>query len=109
MGILMDRGDADAMRGGRVGDERLAVHGDRAGIGRVEPGHQLDQRGFSGSVLSEQRGDFAGADIKVHIVERQHAGEGFGEAARDQHGPRVTPRGCLGCGGEPTHDRIVPL
>ena len=85
MRVLMDGGDADAVRRRRIGVKQLAVDGDLAAIGRIEARHQLDQRRFAGAVLAEQRGDLAGAHVEIDVVERQHARKGFRDAARDQN------------------------
>ncbi|MNL78205.1 hypothetical protein D3C87_2045390 [compost metagenome] len=77
----MDGGDAQ--RGSRMrrrqGDQ-LPANADFTGIGLVDAGQRLDQRGFPRPVLADQRSDFAGIEFQRHIMERPHAGEALGYA-----------------------------
>ena len=50
----------------------LSVHRDGAG-GRLKLLEQkLDQRGFSGSAVSDQKNELAFLDRKAHIVQRRY-------------------------------------
>src|SRR5690606_34511599 len=57
-----------------------AADGDPAGVGRVGAGEHLDQRALAGAVLAQQHVHLATAQIEVHAVERDHAGEGLADA-----------------------------
>ena len=76
--FLIDRGDALGRRlAGRGKSDRLAFDPHLAGIGRLHPGDDLDQRGFPGAVLAQQRMDLARPDIEADVVQHPHRAEGF--------------------------------
>ena len=53
--LLIDGGDPLTLGVGRASrGERLAPEGHLPGVGRVETGHDLDERGLSGSVLTDE-------------------------------------------------------
>ncbi len=85
MRVLVDGGDADAVRRCRIGMQWHSFDRDVAAVGRIETRHHLDQGRLAGAVLAEQGGDLAGAHVEIDIVERQHARKRFGDAARDEH------------------------
>src|SRR3546814_14264488 len=53
---------------------------DAAGVGRVQPGQQLDQGGLAGAVLADQRQRLAWTDVQVDVLQRRGVGAGVGEA-----------------------------
>src|SRR3546814_15295766 len=57
-----------------------AVEQDTAGVGRVQPGQQLDQGGLAGAVLADQRQRLAWTDVQVDVLQRRGVGAGVGEA-----------------------------
>ena len=73
----MNRRDARFMRGGGIRAQKLTTNIDLATVGRVEPGHQLDERGFSGTVFTDERVDFARTHFKRDLVERKHPRKGL--------------------------------
>ena len=82
-GLLVNGGDA--VLEGLVGAgemDGLAADADFAAIGLVDAGEDLHQRGLAGAVLADQRGDLSGIERQADIVERSHAGEGFGDAGK---------------------------
>ena len=91
--LLVDRGDAD--RFGLVRGESLvgdAVEGDRARIGLMHPGDQIDPGALAGAVLAHQGMNLAGIDIEADPVEHHIAGERLGQVARAENGGRVRRR-----------------
>ena len=62
-----------------------------AGIGLVDTRQNLDQRGFAGAILAEQRVNLAATDIKVDMIESKRRGEALDEAAHNEErrGPAV--------------------
>ena len=74
--LLIDRRDARAARVvGRGKVNLFPVDKDRADVGLVDAGHDLDQRRFAGAVLSEQRMDLARAHVERDARKRAHAGK----------------------------------
>ena len=65
--------------GRRRSDARrvAAAIGHRALVERVDAREDLDERGFAGAVLAEQRDDLAGADVHADVVQRLRAAELF--------------------------------
>ena len=61
--------------------DRLAVERDFAGVGPVDAGEDLHQRGFAGPVLADQGQHLAGADGQRHAVEGLNAGEVLADVA----------------------------
>ena len=90
--VLVDH--ADAVFGGvaRTGQaHRVLVDPQFAGLGRVEAGGDVHQRGLAGAVLAEQGMDFAPLRGEVRIREGDEAVEGFvdvGEGEGGRHGQR---------------------
>ena len=87
----MDEGDrlpfAEARRTMPV---RCAAIMDLA-LGRLVDARQsLNQGGFAGAVLAEQREDLARAQIQRHAAQRQRAAEAFDDAIKsDERGVRA--------------------
>ena len=81
----MNRRDSCFMCGGRIWAQRLTTNTDHTGVGRIEPSHQLDQRGFSGAVFTDECVDFARTHLKRDLVERKHAWKGLGNTVGDKH------------------------
>ena len=78
--LLIDRGDARALRLERAGERHLlAVDADAALVGRVHAGDDLDQRRLAGAVLAQQRMHLAGPHVEAYGLERLHAGKGFAD------------------------------
>ena len=76
---------------------RLAVEVPRAGVGLVEPGEQVEERGLAGAVRSDQRGDPVALDLEVFDVDGEEAAERGGSPSATRIGscfgmPRVVPR-----------------
>ena len=83
--VLMDEGDRQAPeRARRV----AAAIGHRALVERVDAGEDLDERGFAGAVLAEQRDDLAGAR---HAC-RHRSAPAFRRTAWRRSGRRATAR-----------------
>ena len=60
---------------------RHAVDDERAGVGPLGAGDDLDQGRFAGAVLADERVDLAGAEVERHALERAEAGEGLANGA----------------------------
>ena len=71
---------------GDLSDRALAAPGDRAVVGLVGAGEDLDEGGLPGAVLAEQTVHFAGLDLQVHAVEGADAGERLGDAGHGEQG-----------------------
>src|SRR5215831_6820342 len=98
--ILIDDAHAQRPRGLRVAKlDWSAVDADFAGIGLIEPGHDLDQRALACPVGAEQGVHFATPHVEIHIVKRQDARECLAQSA--QFEDHVTRKGdrCGGLGG----------
>ena len=81
--ILIDDAHAQGPRGLRITKlDRSAVDADFAGVGPVEPGHDLDQRALARAVGAEQGMHFATPHVEVYIVERHDAWECLAQAAQ---------------------------
>ncbi len=96
-GLLVDRRDAKGARRVRV-DMRdgPARDGQRAGIGALRAGHDLDERRFAGAVLPDERVDLPGAQVEGHAAQGAHAGERLADAAGfEQKGRGVGHAGCI--------------
>ncbi len=84
-GLLVNRGDAHLMR--RVGGRQLYRNGfveDLALVGLVDAGHHFDQRRFARAVFTDQSGDFAGPEFKLHVLKRAYTRENLGDAIERQ-------------------------
>jgi hypothetical protein len=74
--LLVDHPDAEPFGRLRPVDRhRCAVDLDRSAVGNVRAGEDLHQRRLAGTVFTDQREHFTGADLERHAVERAHAGE----------------------------------
>src|SRR5699024_6277084 len=84
--VLVDGGYTQALCVCGVCDvDRLAVPGDdTAVVGGVCPGDHLDQGGFSGTVVTEERDDLALLHAKVDLVQGAHCPEGLGDPGQFQ-------------------------
>ena len=79
----MDEPDAEPVGIGHAGDpHRLARHADCAFVRLVDSAKDIDERGFSGTVLAEQRVDFPRAQLEVHPVQRDDSAEALADAAQ---------------------------
>ena len=61
---------------------------DLAGIGPIDAGQDVAQRGLAGAVLTEQRVDLAAAQLEVDVGERHHAVEALRDVAGEDGGRR---------------------
>ena len=78
--LLVDHADAEVQRRSRVGDlDRLALEPDLAGVGLVDAGQDLHQRGLAGAVLADQGVDFSGTELEASVGKRMDAGEVLGD------------------------------
>ncbi len=76
--LLVDRGDAEgAGADGVVVDDRLAEDFERALVGGVGAGDDLDERRFAGAVLADESVDLPGAEVERDTAEGLDAGEGL--------------------------------
>ena len=78
----------------------LAVDGDRAGIGRHQPGDGVEAGGLAGAVRPEQRRDLAAPQRQRHVAQHRPLAVALGEVADLQaRAPlghaQVGPRGSL--------------
>jgi len=69
---------------GTVDLDRLAFPQDGAAVRRVDPGDDLDEGGFSGPVVAQQRDDFARVDGQVDVAERLDRAESLGNPGQLQ-------------------------
>ena len=84
--LLVDGGDAPALGVGRAARGRgLAVDQDLAVVGRVDAGHDLDQRRLAGPVLADQRVHLAPPQLERHVVEGTGGPEALGDAPHGEH------------------------
>ena len=58
---------------------RLAPHEDLAGVGLVEPEHDVHQRALAGPVLAEEAVHLALVEREVDVLVRDDAREGLGD------------------------------
>ena len=63
----------------------LASHPDLASVRPHDASEDLDQRGFSGSVLAEERAHFPGRDAEVHPCEGERPRIGLRAIPNDKH------------------------
>src|SRR3954469_4240523 len=59
----------------RQPDQVGLVEGERAGIGLIDAGEEVQERRLAGAVGADQREDRAGRDVQRHVVHRAHAAE----------------------------------
>ncbi len=85
--FLVDGGDTELLCLGCIPrSERLTGQGHGAFVGRVDPGHQLDQGGLARPVLADQGVDLAGTEREVHVGERLRRAEPLGHSLDDEEG-----------------------
>ncbi len=79
--FLVNRVDA-GLEGGmrRRQHDGSAGNPDLAFVRLIDAGHGLDQRRLAGTVLADQCGHLARIEAQPHLVERTHAGKGFGDS-----------------------------
>lgn len=83
--FLVDGGDAEAHGGDRgLQGGGFAPPGDRAVVGLVGAGQDLDQGGLPGAVLAEQTVDLSGLDVEVDAVQGPDSGERLGDAGHGE-------------------------
>src|SRR3989475_32025 len=66
------------------------IHEDASGVGLVDAGEDLDQRGFAGAVLADDRVDFARCELERDLVESLSGEEALAEPLGDDHRHRAT-------------------
>ena len=66
----------------QVADRQPGGLEDRAGVGLVEPGQHLEQRGLAGAVRAAQADALAVVDLPADGVEQDAVAERFGESRR---------------------------
>ena len=79
--VLVD--DLDAERGGvarAVDGDRLALEQNSPGVDGVDPADALDQSGLAGAVVADERGDLAGVDGEVDVVQHLDGAEALVDA-----------------------------
>ena len=77
----MDEGDRQAPEGtGHI----CATKGHAAFVERVDPGENLDQGGLARPVLTEQRQDFAGVQMRADVDQGLGSAELLGYAPHDE-------------------------
>ena len=85
--LLVDRRDAEVHGRLRVAEVHLlALPGDRALVGLVHPGEDLDQGRLAGAVLAEQAVHLAREDVEVDPAERDDAWETLHDVGHAQEG-----------------------
>ena len=62
--------------------DRLPVEPDRAAVGLVDPGEDLDQRALARPVLADEGMDLARDEVERDVVERLGRGEPLGDPAQ---------------------------
>ena len=83
--LLIDGGDARIDRSlGRPRRDLDAVEANDARVAREHAGDHLDQGGFAGAVLAEQRMDFAGPEREVDTLQRAQRAKTLGDPANLQ-------------------------
>ncbi len=83
--VLEDGGDAEGLGLGRAaGPDGLAVEGDVAVVGRVDPRDHLDERGLAGAVVADQGDDLARPDVHVDVREGLDGTEALGDAGQGE-------------------------
>ena len=64
----------------------FAADVERAAVGLVGAGDDLDERGFARAVLAEQRVDFARLQLERHALQRADGAEGFADVGELEEG-----------------------
>ncbi len=79
--FLIDDADALPQCFARIGKtHRLTIEQNFALGGLLRSGENMHQRGLAGTVFTDQTVNFTGVEIKVHVIQRQHAGEFLDDA-----------------------------
>ena len=86
--LLVDGGDPQRARKGRRHVRHgSSGHGERACVGLLGAGHDLDQRRFSGAVLPDERVHLSCSQVERHVAKRADALERLGDGRRgEEHG-----------------------
>jgi hypothetical protein len=74
---------------GEIADDGAFDDIDTPGVGLLEPGDHLEERGLSGAVRSDDRDTIASADAKVCALEQAAAAEFTAKTGDRDHGVRV--------------------
>ena len=83
--LLVDNADATVARRKRsAGRQGSAFELDFAGIGNDGAAQDLDERGFAGAILADERADLTSADLEVEVGEHGHAAVRLREASRPE-------------------------
>ena len=89
--LLRDQREPGAERLARVAESASdTIHEDASGVGLVDAGEDLDQRGFAGAVLADDRVDFARCELERDLVESLSGEEALAEPLGDDHRHRAT-------------------
>ena len=72
----------------RVDRDVGAVEQEAAGVGAVDAGETLHERRLAGAVVADQRGDLAGVDREVDVVQHVHRAEALVDAGASSTAPR---------------------
>src|SRR5205807_1745417 len=82
--LLRDQCEPGAERLARVAESASdTIHEDASGVGLVDAGEDLDQRGFAGAVLADDRVDFARCELERDLVESLSGEEALAEPLGD--------------------------
>ena len=84
-GIVLKHHGARPLLGSERGDV-VAVHGDRAEIGREEPRNHAERRRFAAAGRAEQRHELALCDVEREVVDDHASAECLREAGEAQAG-----------------------
>src|SRR5205809_2746337 len=90
----MHHGHAELAGYERVGRmNRPSIEMDFAFVRSVNAGENLSERAFARAVFADERMASSVVDGKAYVIERQHAGEAFGNILEDEKGHfRFCPR-----------------
>ena len=95
--LLEDHGHAEPARiRGVAHRDHLAIGQDLALVSPVGAAQDLHQRGLARAVLAHHHVDLAGVQRQRDLVQRQHAGKAFGDAAQGQRGHGRAIHHCTG-------------
>src|SRR5271156_2724985 len=83
--FLVDDVDAARLGFSRRAVERLAVENNLALFRAYGAGDRLDQGGFAGPILADERVNFAWLNFERDVPERSDAGKAFGHSCQLQH------------------------
>jgi len=88
----MDEGDAGPIGGADIREEQGgAVEAQLPGVGGQDPREDLHQRALPRPVLADHRDDLAAADVEVHPVEGEDAGESLHDSVGGEAGGHSRP------------------